>query len=264
MLTITSKLKSPERLWWASSLILLGLLIPTAIMSVLDPTKLHHENIWAKPLKFELSLAIHFITLAIINAKLSPSWRSSRLSRWNIRLSTLAIIAEMTYILIQASRHQASHFNKSTLLYAFMYFGVMATGALIMNASTIIVALATWRDRDHTLHPTTRQAIILGLLSGSIMMLIFASYMSQNMSHHLHPHLPSPMPITGWSTRAGDLRPAHFMANHTIQLIPLIGALLARYRPNQNHTIQLALITALWCCLCTWIFLIALSDLPLL
>jgi hypothetical protein len=36
------------------------------------------------------------------------------------------------------------------------------------------------------------------------------------------------LPVFGWSTAVGDLRPAHFLALHAMQAIPLLGWLADR------------------------------------
>ncbi|MDH8660866.1 hypothetical protein QIH25_28370, partial [Klebsiella pneumoniae] len=70
-------------------------------------------SVWAKPLKFEASLAIHFATLALSLSAVDLS------AKWGKVLFAVAVSSvgattfEMIYILIQAARQQASHFNLS-------------------------------------------------------------------------------------------------------------------------------------------------------
>jgi hypothetical protein len=69
--------------------------------------------------------------------------------------------------------------------------------------------------------------------------------MSQSMAHTVGAPDGGPgLPFVNWSTRAGDLRVAHFLSFHALQLLPLTGFLLGRYRPDWTRRRQVACVLA--------------------
>ena len=53
------------------------------------------------------------------------------------------------------------------------------------------------------------------------------------------------LPFVNWSTRSGDLRVAHFLAFHALQLLPLAGFALSRFKPHWPPRRQVACVLAL-------------------
>ena len=49
------------------------------------------------------------------------------------------------------------------------------------------------------------------------------------------------MPVTGWSTEGGDLRVAHFVGLHALQVLPFIGWWISRKR-RLSHRQQMTLV----------------------
>ncbi len=97
-------------LLWSTAVVLLWLFALTLLVQRLDRRRLNGESVWAKPLKFQISLAIHFATLALIAGWLTLEARTSALLYMVAVLATGSTAFEVGYIAIQAARRQASHF----------------------------------------------------------------------------------------------------------------------------------------------------------
>jgi hypothetical protein len=76
------------------------------------------------------------------------------------------------------------------------------------------------------------------------------------------------LPIVGWSTDGGDLRVAHFVGLHALQVLPLLGWLLTTYAPVWISPKARARIVgaagALWLALTLLVFWQALRGQPLI
>jgi len=264
MIAPFQRLTLTEQLWWGTVAIMAAMFAATLLAFWFDGRVIDGASVWAKPLKFEVSLALHFATLALIAHVLSPSWKGGTFLLVVAGLSVFSTAFEMAYILVQAGRQQASHFNLSTPFYAAMY-ALMALGAVMIIFAAAALGGAVALDGKVALAPPVRLAVVLGLIGGTILTLVVAFTMGGRLNHHVgvEPAGAARMVFTGWSLRVGDFRPAHFFATHMIQAVPLGGILAARALPPPAATAAVLSLTLVWTALTLGLFRQALSGRPL-
>ncbi len=93
--------------------------------------------------------------------------------------------------------------------------------------------------------------------------LAIGGYLGSQTSHWIGGDLTDAtgMPLTGWSTTGGDLRPAHFLATHMMQVLPVVGLLADRVRAPAT---MLWLAAAIYVAVIAAVATQALMGLPLL
>lgn len=218
-----------------------ALLLPTAAAALLDDRTLNGVAIWAKPLKFQASFALHWLTVAWLLSTLAPREREQTGTLRALGIGGFAAVVEVLYITLQAARGRASHFNFSTPLETVLYYALMGGAAIVMMAATAWIGWRAWR------HPARRDGrwlgAVIGLLGGSIVTLLatapLASGIVAGPGHWVggvHSDAAG-LPIFGWSTTGGDLRVPHFFATHLIQAVPLAGWLADRFVPRDARTV---------------------------
>ena len=175
-------------------------------------------NRWIKPLKFTLSITIYLATLGwfIPYVTLGPVRRAIVI--W---VPLLMMIGEIAGITVQAYRLETSHYNISTLTNAIIFqsMGIM----IVLN--TVAVAVLTWSfwTQETTLPRAYRDGIRWGLLI-SLVGMNEAWFMIAASAHTVGMPDGGPgLPFVNWSTTVGDLRAAHFVGIHAMQLLPLVG-----------------------------------------
>jgi hypothetical protein len=224
-----SQVSRAEGCWWTVTAVLILLFAITSVAFLLDRRRIAGESVWAKPMKFEASLALHFATLALASSTLSEQSKWGDVL-WVTAVASIASTAfEVVYIIVQAARQQASHFNRTTPFYAAMYL-LMAIGAVVITISAAVVGGAVLSDANAAAGPALHAGLAIGLIGGAILTLITAFRMGGALNHHAGVEPPSAprVPITGWSLTVGDRRVPHFLATHMMQAVPLAGLALDR------------------------------------
>lgn len=249
------------RIWFFSALFLVGMFAILLPAYYFDPRLLNGVSVWSKPLKFSLSLSIHFFTLAFL-AQLIDRQKRTALTLTLIGYAAVAsMLFEQLYISVQAGRGVKSHFNFTSDLTISMY-SAMGVGAFILVLVTFVLGLMIMK---HALkhRPGFRLGAILGLTLGSVLTLILAGYMSASGSHLVGGNVSDAngMAVVGWSKHVGDLRIPHFLATHLMQILPVIGILADRTKlpPRTLVTISAIVLSATT----IGLFVLALSGRPL-
>lgn len=180
-------------------------------------------NAWYKPLKFALSLWIFSWAMG---------WYTGYLRRPMVvqRYSWLIIVTlgfEVAYIALQAGRGLASHYNSSSPLY-FLLFGIMGLAAALATLATGYIGLLFCQDR----FPQLSRPYLWAIRWGILLFVLFALegfVMGQHMAHTVGAKDGvRGLPFLGWSYDFGDLRVAHFVGMHALQVLPLLTHLLLR------------------------------------
>lgn len=234
MKDLVAKLWNTDAKLTAVGLGMLGLLAATAVALVVDPREIGGAPAWLKPAKFAASIAIFTLTLAWIFTFI-PEWaKTRRVVSW---ITTIAMILEIIIIDLQAWRGTTSHFNVGTPLDATL-FTIMGLAIVAQTFSMFAVAAALWRQRfvDPALGWALRLGTtitIIGAMTGGLMTRPTAAQLDaarrgeQMLAAGAHtvggPDGGPGVPGTGWSLEHGDIRVAHFIGLHAMQVLPLLA-----------------------------------------
>jgi hypothetical protein len=255
---VVRELRRRNRVLFAVAAVNLGLAVVFTGLLAVDGRTLLGRNVWLKPWKFATSIAVFAATLAWLLPSLSLD---DRRERWVSRIVAAAMLVEITLITAQAARGVPSHFNTSTPLdtAVFTVMGVTIT------LSTLVVAYVCWRTfrEPPALAPAYRWGVRLGLL-----VFVVASFegglMAARGSHAVGVPAGGPgLPLLNWSTTGGDLRVAHFVGLHALQVLPLTGYLAARrIRSTRRALLVVGVVAASYTVLVGVTFVQALLGLP--
>ena len=226
----------------ATALFMLVLLAFFGVGLWLDPRTIVGAPAWLKPAKFAASIAIYSLTLAWLFRYIPDFVRTRRVVSWG---TTAAMLLEMGIIALQAARGTTSHFNVSSPLNGVL-FAIMGITIVAQTLSTILVAVALFRQRfeDAALGWAARLGMVLaiaGAFLGGVMtrptqaqlVEMRAGQVRVSGAHTVGAPDGGPgMPITGWSREHGDLRVAHFLGLHALQVLPLSAVALRRTRAS--------------------------------
>ena len=243
-------------------LIFAVLLVPAIIAIGMDPRTLDGAEVWMKPAKFLASLSLYTFTLAWMFGFVEPAARRGRVAWGVVAVVWVTAAFEMIYIALQASRAERSHFNVTDQLHITMY-SLMGVGALLLVGAALGMAWLIARRPIEGLRPPMRDALVIGLVLTFVLGGGLGGYMASGTGHWVNRAAAGPgLPLFGWSTTGGDLRPPHFLGIHAQQLLPLA----ALFVPGRGTAARLAVWTlaAVYAAFTLSVFAQALSGQPLI
>jgi len=242
-----------EQLLWSSAGILLFLFALSLGLHFIDNRMIGNAGVWEKPMKFQISLAVHLASIALVVGLLGEFHRNSFLIVATVIACVAATAFEIAYIMVQAARQQQSHFNLSTPFYKTMYV-LMASGAVIISLTAGVVGAAAWLYGKTQIEPALRLSILIGFVGGAALTLIAGFAIGGRLNPIVGDLTQNyiRMPVTGWSLSSGDLRVPHFLATHTVQAIPLAGLIASRLLSPAGAVAAVLLAALLWAA-ATWL-----------
>jgi hypothetical protein len=210
---------------------------------------------WLKPAKFALSTMIAAWSFAFCIA-------STRIWPKVTRALDIALAAglaiEIALIDMQAARGTTSHFNVSTSLDSAVW-EVMGVSILCIWLAMLSLTIVLFRQpyASSAWGWSLRLGMVLALIgtgSGGLMTLPNSQQLAEA---HASGRLPTigahtvgapdggpGLPVTGWSADHGDLRVAHFLGMHGLQVLPLLAWWIGRRFAGDDRT-QVKLIFAI-------------------
>lgn len=207
-------------------LIVLSLAVTLPAMAF-DTRLFQGENIWLKPVKFQIALAIYALTLAACARWLPDGFLQRRAVRIYLAAVVFAILAEMAWIGGAAMFGTASHFNVGTPLTRTLY-AIMGVMAVLLTSASLVYGIAIWRNRASGLSAPLHLSLALGLILTFVLTVPAASIMSSGTGHYVGtPATGEVLAVLGWSREVGDLRVPHFFATHAMHALPIIGLIAA-------------------------------------
>ncbi len=213
-----------SRLGWALLLVVpifaaLGLFVPAGFAAV---------NPWIKPIKFSMSFSTFASTISLLLLAL-------RIPNWQLTLVRRAIAAsvamEILSLAAQAWRsayHLSGQSSLDTSLAQLTNSMVMVNTAIVCWMLALFCANRVHTDKiDRPMVSAIRYSIVIFLAGNAI-----GGYMLARGSHTVGvADGGAGLPFVNWSVIGGDLRIAHFIAIHAIQIVPLFAYILAQMSP---------------------------------
>ena len=251
MTTLTAPVGTAEpaagrlRRAWAFSplLTLAGLanlaLIPLFLVAALvDPRLITGAPAWIKPLKFAISIVIYSATFLWLLTFVQGRPRRVKLAAG---IAGLGLLVETALITMQVIRGTTSHFNVATPFDAAV-FSLMGGFITLVSLCTLLVAILLIRQQmpDPAFAWSLRLGVLISFVGMAVAFLMTTPTAAQLEAaragagmavagaHSVGVAGGGPgLPLMGWSTVGGDLRVPHFFGLHAMQVLPLLGGLLA-------------------------------------
>lgn len=194
------------------------------VCSNFNDTEILGVNALHKPMKFALSIWAYAWTMAWLLMYLNQP-RAIKIYSW---MAVVTLGFEQWSITSQALAGELSHFNRSSV-YGIVLFALMGVFILTFTIWTGWITVLFFQQRTFSVSTSTFWGIRAGLVCFVVFSLL-GGYISSLPGHTVGAADGGPgLPFVNWSRVAGDLRIAHFLGIHGLQVLPLLGYLATRY-----------------------------------
>ncbi len=251
-----SELLRRDRLLTWTGLLNLGLAVLATLLLMFDPREVGGINAWIKPLKFCLSITIYTWTFAWLVEYLRHRPKTVRIVSVG---TSVCMLMEIAGIFGQAARGTSSHFNFDGAL-NIAVFSMMGNFIAINTVLAVLMLILFWLPGIRL-----EGAYLWGIRTGLIVFLAGSAVGGQMIALGAHsigtPDGGPGLPFVNWARDGGDLRIAHGLGLHALQILPLLGYVVSRRRLPQG---VFALGTAVYVVLLSVLYLQAMAGRSLL
>jgi hypothetical protein len=244
---------------------------------ITDDRILQYVPIWLKPFKFSVSSVI-FIGSILYFLKYISNQKFIYLTN---KIVSYGLMIELLIIFFQAFRGRMSHFNNQTFE-DMILFQIMAITIVCVWLGFGVYAWKLFKSTEYG-----NDIVFKGIQVGAIITFLtmpFAFTMPQPSktqlqeiiknksqiglvvgSHTVDEKDPSQTyPLTGWAKTGGDLRIAHFLGLHALQILPILSFLLTGMNLSISYKKRILSTTGLFYLLLVVVVLVkALKGVPI-
>lgn len=213
--------RNPVLFWYGSVNFILAIVY--LILSLTTSVLVNDVNAFIKPFKFAISIGIFCWTMGYLMFYLH---RPSKVKLYN-KMAVLVFTYESAVIGWQAANGRLSHFNVSSPLYEAL-FQVMGLAIVLLTFWTAHIGYLFFKKKEWTIPAPYLWGIRLGILC-FVVFALEGGVMGAILRHSVGGEDGSKgLPLVNWSRNYGDLRIAHFLGMHALQVFPLFGYYLAK------------------------------------
>ena len=217
------ELKRRNALLFWFGLFNLAVAMVCVVLMPFEETQILGVNRWLKPFKFYASVGIMVLTMGWLLYYLN-NVKKIRTYSW---LIVISMFFENGLIILQAIRNTTSHFNITSSLNGII-FNLMGMFILVFTIAILLICISFFKQKQFSIPGAYVWGIRLGIL-----FFLFFSLEGGAMLGILKHTVGGPdggpgLPVVNWSTRYGDLRIAHFIGIHSLQVLPLFAHYFAK------------------------------------
>jgi hypothetical protein len=195
------------------------------IFSLFDHRTVLGLEVWLKPMKFALSIAVYTISLSWLVSFVQSRTASRQIALWTV----VGLCVETTLITIQAARGTKSHYNIEDPFGITVYI-IMGIFIGIVTIMLVWLAVELARRPPKQWSKLQLTSVQMGLWLTVIGTLI-GGWMSSKTGHSVGgADGGEGLLFLNWSTKLGDYRVSHFMGLHALQVFVMLGLWFNRLR----------------------------------